>query len=118
MLSLVYDLAFKGQELGLAQILGALEALADLDGRATLVTFLKRACIMIRADEEGIIAARGLCARALSTTPPAEGGASNAELVMPVVADLFGGGASHELVCVTDSLLFGCASGPQPACAP
>lgn len=116
MLRLVFALGFKGDELGLEQILGALEGLADLDGRATIVTFLKRALVMVRNDEEGIIAARSLCAKALSTTPPASGGASNAELVIPVVAGLFSGGASHELVCLTDSLLYGCASGTQPAC--
>ncbi|MGC4114407.1 MAG: hypothetical protein QM765_07305 [Myxococcales bacterium] len=116
MMRLVFALGFKGEALGLEQILGALEDLADLDGRASIVTFLKRSFEMIRSDEEGIVAARSLCAKALDTTPAEGGGASNAELVIPVVEELFSGGASQELVCVTDSLLYGCASGPQPAC--
>ncbi|MBI5547078.1 MAG: hypothetical protein HY901_24625 [Deltaproteobacteria bacterium] len=114
---LLYALSFGEAALKLSEILASVTRLAELDERVSLLTFFKRTLVMIRLDEEGTSAARELCSRALDTGLPAEGGLSNAELVMPVLADMFAGGVLGEVVCVIDSLLFGCASGPQPACA-
>jgi hypothetical protein len=58
----------------------------------------------------------GIAAGAKTSLTPADGGVPNAELVMPVLQSVFEGGALSELFCLIDTLLYGCASGPQPAC--
>ena len=102
--------------IALADVLGALEGLTEIDDRDSLITFGRRALVMIRDDEEGTTAARKVCAKALDDRAPADGGVPNAELVMPVLQSVFEGGALSELFCLIDTLLYGCASGPQPAC--
>lgn len=118
MLRMMHALFYKGDTLGLGKILDALVGLAELDERVSILTFVKRTVVMIRQDEAGTTAMRRLCAKALDTSTPATGGPSNAALMTTVAEDLFSGGAVGEIVCVADSLLYGCASGPQPACQP
>jgi hypothetical protein len=43
---------------------------------------------------------------------------SNAEAAIPEVDDLFNQGITDELFCTIDTLVYGCAGGPQPACEP
>jgi hypothetical protein len=118
LMKMVYQLAFVEDTLGLKNLMGAIEQVANQDDRLAILTFTKTLLKMIRADEEGTAAARKLCAQALDTHPPADGGRTNAQLVLPVAYDLFAAGATSELICVADTLLFGCAGGSQPACAP
>lgn len=43
---------------------------------------------------------------------------ANAEAVIPEVAQLFEQGVTDQTLCVIDTLVYGCAGGPQPACGP
>ncbi len=116
LMRMVFALAYKEGLVGLDEIFGVLEGLAQMDERASLVTFARLSVAMIREDEEGTRAFRRICAAVLDTRPPAEGERSNAELILPVAADLFEDGAVGEAICVTDTLLHGCAGGERPAC--
>jgi len=113
---MLHSLAYERDLLGLRDLMVAVEAVARIDERVSLATFGKRALQMIRADDEEMAASRKVCATFFDTRPGPEGAASNAELWLPVAADLFQGGAVGEVVCVLDSLLYGCAGGSQPAC--
>lgn len=116
LMRMVFDLGFKDGVVGLGEIFAALDGLVRMDERASLVTFGRLTLEMLREDEEGIAASRKLGALLLDTQPPEGGGASNAELLLPVAAELFEEGAVGEILCVLDTLLFGCAGGSQPAC--
>jgi hypothetical protein len=116
LMRMVFDLGIKDGVVGLGEIFAALEEVGRVDERASLVTFARLTLEMLLDDEEGTSAFRQICADLLDTQPPEGGGVSNAELLLPVAADLFEEGAVGEGLCVVDTLLFGCAGGVQPAC--
>ena len=41
---------------------------------------------------------------------------SNAQLALPVIADLAQIGVANEAICAVDTLIYGCSGGHQPAC--
>jgi hypothetical protein len=116
LMQMVHALGYKEGVVGLNDIVRALEGVADTDDRGTIVHFAIMLVGIIRQDGDGLLASRKLCATLLSTKKPADGSKSNAELITPLVTEVFEQRAVQEIVCVADTLLFGCAGGPRPAC--
>lgn len=114
-MKMVYDLGFRGGVIGLRDIVKAVNELAQLDERGTILNFAKVLLGALRKNEHGLASVRKLCAVSFSTETPPDGGPSNVELAAPVLASLFEEGAVGEILCVVDTLLYGCAGG-QPAC--
>ncbi len=101
---------------GLTRLAGAVEGIQAVDQRGSLVYLAGTLASAVRADELAIDSAALVC-RDLFSTARAPGEArSNAELALPVAADLVGAGVVNEAICAMDTLLFGCAGGAQPAC--
>ena len=92
--------------------------------RGALIHLLGTIATAIRNDEQAIDSSAKVCRTLLSTdanTRLADGGIqaqSNAQLALPVVGDLLAAGIVSEGICAIDTLIYGCAGGPQPACAP
>jgi hypothetical protein len=80
-----------------------------------VIETLRTLIVAIRNDDVGLSAAVKVCSIALTATPDSSG-LSNAQRVVPVATDLFQKGAVAEILCVADTLLYGCAGGRQPAC--
>lgn len=92
------------------------EALFEVDARKSLAFLAQRMARALREDPRGPEAAAQVC-RSLFSTQRAPGDEkSSAELALPVLADLSEAGLASELVCASDTLVFGCAGGPSPAC--
>ena len=70
----------------------------------------------VRSDELAIDSAANVCRTIFSTAKPLGAAQSNAQLALPVVADLVKAGVVNEAICAIDTLLFGCAGGVQAAC--
>ncbi len=114
---MTYDLAIVDDVLGIKNLMGAIQKLAEKDDRLSILSLAKNLIKMIRKDELGTRATREICVTALETQAPAPGEKSNAELLLSVAYDLETDGVMPELICVVDTLLFGCAGGTQPACS-
>lgn len=118
LLRMLYRLAFEAKAVGMRDLLKAAEGMFAIDEKGVVVETVRALVEAIRRDDQGVAAALEVCAVALDTAPDATG-ASNAGHVVEVMADLFQGGAVGEMLCVADTLLYGCAGGgTQPACTP
>ena len=102
-------------EFGVTRLAQLLDDLQLLDQRGALLHLAGVFAIAIRADEQAVHSTASVCATLFSTRRDGQA-RSNAELALPVVADLFGAGVAGELLCAMDTLVWGCAGGTQPAC--
>jgi hypothetical protein len=116
---MIYRLALRDKlpEFGLTRLVGIISGLQSVDARGSLIYLLKVMAQAVRADEQAIDSAARVCRTLLSTKQVSGQQRSNAELVLPVVGELFAGGIVNETICAADTLIYGCAGGkPQPAC--
>lgn len=101
---------------GLTTLAGAIQGVQEVDSRGSLIYLAGTLASAVKQDELAIDSAALVC-RDLFSTAKAPGVArSNAELALPVAADLVSAGVVNEAICTMDTLLFGCAGGDQPAC--
>lgn len=114
---MLYRLAIRDNrdEFGVTRLSQVFKQLQDVDQRGSLIFLANTLAKAVRGDELAIAAAASTCKTLLSTTVPAGQSQSNAQLALPVVADLLRNGLVQEAICAIDTLLFGC-SGGQPAC--
>ena len=105
-------------EFGFTQLVGVVNGVKGVDERGALPHLIGTIADAVRKDEQAIDSAAKVCRTLLSTKPPAGQAQSNAQLALPVVADLFASGIVAESICAIDTLVFGCTGGPQPACKP
>ncbi len=124
---MIYRLALgpnKLPEFGFTKLIAALNGVRDVDKRGALIHLLGTIATAIRIDEQAIDSSAKVCRTLLSTdtnTVLLDGGVqaqSNAQLALPVVGDLLKAGIVSEGICAIDTLIYGCAGGSQPACAP
>lgn len=120
LIRMVYRLGLGAQmkEFGFTRLLGTAVGLREADGRGSLLHLTGRFARALREDEEGLRALSRVCQTVFSTRVAPGETQSPAEGVVPVVADLFEQGVAAEAICALDTLVFGCAGGPQPACEP
>ncbi len=104
-------------EFGFGKLIGVVNGVKNVDERGALPHLIGTIADAVRKDEQAIDSAAQVCRTLLSTKPP-PGQQSNAQLALPVVADLFAAGIVAESICAIDTLVFGCTGGPQPACKP
>lgn len=117
---MLYRLGMRDQlpEFGITRLSQLLEDIQLLDSRGAIIHLVGVFAIAIRADEQAVDSAASVCATLFSTRRDDGQAKSNAELALPVVADLFGAGVAAEILCALDTLVWGCAGGSQPACPP
>ncbi len=115
---MIYRLGFVEdvQEFGLTKIMDAVRGLRDTDERGTLIHLVGTLARAVREDEQAIDSAARVCQTVFSTRVDSGDGRFNAEQALPVIADLFRDGFAGEAICAVDTLVYGCAGGPQPAC--
>ena len=115
---MIYRLALaqKLPEFGLTSLAATLKGVGDTDKRGTLVHLVKTLALAVRSDEQAVDSAAKVCKTMFSTRLEAGQSQSNAELALPVIANLFSQGVAAEAICAADTLVYGCAGGPQPAC--
>ncbi|MBE2251321.1 MAG: hypothetical protein IAE78_17400 [Myxococcus sp.] len=115
---MLYRLAIRDMrpEFGVTRLSQVFRQLQDVDQRGSLIFLANTLAKAVRSDETAITAAASTCKTLLSTSVPAGQAQSNAQLAMPVVADLLRRGLVQESICAIDTLLFGCSGGAQPAC--
>jgi hypothetical protein len=109
---MLYRLAIRDvrPEFGITRLSQIFKQLQDVDQRGSLIFLANTLAKAVRDDEDAIAAAASTCKTLLATSP------NNAQQALPVVADLVRNGLVPESLCAIDTLLFGCAGGPQPAC--
>lgn len=103
-------------EFGLTKLTKVVQDLQAIDQRGSLLFVANRVAKVVREDETALDSAAAVCQFSLSTAPGADGGVSNAEKLLPAAYDLIQKGIIDEAICTTDTLLFGCDGGAQPAC--
>lgn len=103
-------------EFGLTTLVGTANDLRQTDQRGTLVHLANTLAKAVRQDEQAIDSAAKVCATMFSTRVSPGESKSPAENAMPVMRDLFKEGVGGEAICAMDTLVYGCAAGPQPAC--
>ena len=115
---MVYRLALEEgcSEFGLTRLTAALKGVQDVDQRGSLVYLAGTLASAVRSDETAIDSAAIVCKTLFSTARAPGEARSNAELALPVVADLVKNHVINEGICAADTLIFGCAGGAQPAC--
>jgi hypothetical protein len=115
---MVYRLALEEgcPEFGLTRLTAALKGLQEVDQRGSLVYLAGTIAAAVRSDETAIDSAAIVCTTLFSTARAPGEARSNAELALPVVADLMRNHVINEALCAADTLIFGCTGGAQPAC--
>jgi hypothetical protein len=115
---MIYRLAIEEgcPEFGLTRLTAALKGVQEVDTRGSLIHLAGTLATAVRSDETAIDSAAIVCAKLFSTARAPGEARSNAELALPVAADLVRNGVINEGICAIDTLVFGCAGGPQPAC--
>lgn len=116
---MLYRLAIRDDrdEFGITVLSQVFKRLQDFDQRGSIIYLVNTLAKAVRSDEQAITSAARTCRTLLSTSVPAGQSQSNAQLALPVVAELLRGGIIEESICAIDTLLFGCSSGgAQPAC--
>ncbi len=103
-------------EFGITRLTQLLDDLQVLDQRGALIYLVGTFAGAIRADEQAIESAASVCSTLFSNRREDGAAQSNAQLALPVVADLFGAGVGNEILCALDTLVWGCSGGTQPAC--
>jgi hypothetical protein len=118
LIRMVYRLGIEEacEPFGLTRLAGAVQGLQNVDARGSLVYLAGTLAAAVRADELAVDAAAQVCRDVFTTARAAGQVRSNAELALPVAADLVAAGVVNEAICAVDTLLFGCAGGAQPAC--
>lgn len=115
---MIYRVALeeKCPEFGLTRLTEALKGVQEVDKRGSLIYLAGTIATAVRSDETAVDSTAKVC-QTLFSTARAQGQArSNAELALPVAADLVQSGIINEGICTIDTLIFGCAGGMQPAC--
>jgi hypothetical protein len=118
---MLYRLALgpnKLPEFGFTKLVEVVNGVKVVDERGALIHIIGTIAGAVRQDEQAIDSAAKVCRTLLSTKPAAGQTQSNAQLALPVIADLFAAGIVAESICAIDTLVFGCTGGPQPACMP
>lgn len=115
---MVYRLALEEEcpEFGLTRLTAVLKGVQDVDSRGSLIYLAGTLAKAVRADETAIDSTAIVCATLFSTARAPGEARSNAELALPVAADLVKNHVINEGICAADTLIFGCAGGAQPAC--
>ena len=115
---MIYRLAIEEQcsEFGLTRLTGVLQGIQAVDQRGSLIFIAGTLARAVRSDELAVDSAANVCKTIFSTAKPLGAAQSNAQLALPVVADLLKAGVVNEGICAIDTLLFGCAGGVQAAC--
>jgi hypothetical protein len=115
---MLYRLAIREMrsEFGISRLSQVFRQIQVVDQRGSLIYLANTLAKAVRSDEVAIASAASTCKTLLSTSVPAGQAQSNAQLALPVVADLLRNGLVQELICAIDTLLFGCSGGAQPAC--
>ncbi|MBL8935768.1 MAG: hypothetical protein JNM69_14530 [Archangium sp.] len=115
---MLYRLAIRDMraEFGVTRLSQVFKQLQDVDQRGSLIFLANTLAKAVRGDEAAIAAAASTCKTLLSTSVPSGQSQSNAQLALPVVADMLRNGLVQEAICAIDTLLFGCSGGTQPAC--
>jgi hypothetical protein len=115
---MLYRLAIRDMraEFGVTRLSQVFKQIQDVDQRGSLIFLANTLAKAVRGDEAAIAAAASTCKTLLSTSVPSGQSRSNAELALPVVADMLRNGLVQEAICAIDTLLFGCSGGTQPAC--
>ncbi|MBI3184860.1 MAG: hypothetical protein HYZ28_22200 [Myxococcales bacterium] len=103
-------------EFGLTNLSRVARGLRETDQRGTILFLVRRIAMELRQDDQAVESLTKVCRTLFSTTVEPGQTRSNAELALPVLADLFGQGVAGELLCAADTLVFGCTGGYQPAC--
>ncbi len=119
LIRMVYRLGLEARlpEFGFTRMLQTAVGLRETDERGTLLHLTSRFARALRDDEEGLRAIATVCKELFSTHAPPGQTHFPAQLAVPVIADLFEEGVAAEALCAADTLVYGCAGGPQPACA-
>jgi hypothetical protein len=115
----IYRLSIEEQcsAFGLTAITKAAKQLRTIDNdRGSQAFLIQTLAQSIRADEIATSSAAQVCRTLFSNVPAAGETRSNAQLIIPVVAELVEKGIVKEIIKVTDVLLCGCASGPGAQC--
>ncbi len=114
---MVYRLGFEADvpEFGIYSIVQTLDGVRKQDERGSLLFVVRELLEEIQKDELAVDAAAQVCATLLSDDRSA-GGPSNAELVLPGLAEAFDAQIVPEALCAVDTLVYGCSGGEQPAC--
>jgi hypothetical protein len=109
---MLYRLAIRDMrpEFGITRLSQIFKQLQDVDQRGSLIFLANTLAQAVRNDEDAINAAASTCKTLLATSP------NNAQQALPVVAELVRNGLVQEALCASDTLLFGCSGGAQPAC--
>lgn len=117
---MLYRLAIRDKlpEFGLTRLAKLIRDVRAVDSRGSLLSLLGTMAAAVKTDDQAIDSAAKVCRQLFSTKTTAAQPKSNAELALPVVGELFANGVASEAVCAMDSLIWGCAGGSQPACAP
>lgn len=115
---MLYRLAIRDMrpEFGVTRLSQIFKQLQDVDQRGSLIYLANTLAKAVRSDEIALSSAATTCKALLSTSPAQGQSQSNAQLALPVVADLLRNGLVEESICAADTLLFGCSGGAQPAC--
>ena len=116
---MIYRLALGPNKLpafGLTKLLIVANEVKNADVRGALPHLIGTIARAVRQDEQAIDSAAKVCRTLLSTKVTQGQAQSNAQLALPVVAELFTTGIVAETICAIDTLVFGCTGGPQPAC--
>lgn len=115
---MVHRLALQDRlpEFGFTALSGTAIDAQDIDPRGALLHLVGTLAAAVRSDEAAVDSAGRVCRALFSTRPSVGNVRSNAELVLPVMADLFSRGVANEAVCALDVLVWGCTNGGQPAC--
>lgn len=118
LIRMVYRLAIEEgcPEFGLTRLTEALKGVQDVDQRGSLIYLAGTLATAVRSDETAIDSASLVCKALFSNAVPPGEARSNAQLALPVAADLVKNGVINEGICAIDTLIFGCAGGAQPAC--
>jgi hypothetical protein len=101
---------------GLTQLAQSVSQLQGIDTRGSQGFLLQTLAQAVRDDDTAVDSAAQVCRTLFSNTPTQGEVRSNAQLVIPVLAELFEGGIVNEVLCALDVLLFGCSGGRSPAC--
>lgn len=99
-----------------ANLVRVFRGLREIDRRGSLLHLLNVFARAFREDEEAVRSFASVCSTFFSTTRRPEQARSNAEMVIPVLADLFAEEVASEFICAADTLFYGCAGGARPAC--
>jgi hypothetical protein len=115
---MIYRLSIEAPipEFGLHNMVHILAELRRSDSRGSLMWIGAKFIQTLKDDDQAADAAAYACRTLFSTQMEPGKLKSNAEMALPVVADLFRDRVLNEAVCAADTLLYGCAGGTQPAC--